>query len=1081
MQTPDLCCCAACRDLGFVGYELLRQIVRDVVPFITFETAAQMRSFMSDLIARIDEEERYRAGEQISHLKEEDACDRHCLGLLCAPFNNANFRCDCEHGRHDGQQLPVPPTMEQQNPQRALSARDWQEECYICYAEDAGDDDNSRLLTCRSCSRVAHKKCVKLNGNDVPVEAEWTCQMCVLEHDRLQHDSRCLKCEMHDYLIDDLASVCTLALFDAEKAQKSTDAATWGAACLESVVPDLEAYHAHMARDANQNMFQPWCFSMVEGDVYGVTDLYDFWAKQPAQKTKTSTCEGMANKGVSVHGRMYTYANPPQWLRDDHPDVRWDKYPSPPEKDGPALVREFRRSWSDSSTQDSYDTAATILVEDKEFYSMHPWIKTAYGSMSDGASNYQSTSSLIYSLKNKWWTVKCTSVEGMGKDGVDANNGREQPVLRQARATEDLTYTKEYVHACNARRPPGNLNASVTTNRSYIMTPDEKRRMNAFDDVNAMKLRRRRAPFPDRSLVVWELFSKRLSERAGKAVGYGRGRVITEATIDEKHSGAAHRLPDDCAKLSFVEAGALPFGQVSQTNPVGILSKTQKKSALAIANAVKAHSVEEKAAAVTAKEAKVTATYNQKVIVCPKCDRKFKGPTWFAKHTANGCGRFHAARLERKRVHDAGTVRSLVKHHDDDLADEAEVAEQAGLDLVTATFTTSDFGWTIGEHLYSSTGAVLPPTEFASLAWTTIGNVQDAPIGSRVRISAMRFESEAPGDFGAGWRSAYYYGKVVNTNARNSCVDVLWSGDERAYTSHVSHIELGSDGGEVAEPRAAVVQRIELGGAAHRNIKVHVGCIIVSVDGVLTPSLQAVVHSLSQSQPSKEKPVRVLLRRPPPPPRSRRGAARSAAHHRPPHDWHDDVNNAFEVIMKETDLERRSNGVYRKLQEKFRHAIDARRERKPRPMLPSVKSVENRMLTRFKNKRESERREAQDKAARALAREAAVGDESALGEIVVSDDEDAPDEDALDEDLPEVQQAPTENRDESDEAVHFAALDGVTVTVLRQRLRESGKSELATVKADALPPGTPTEGPAKSAAVLRLLRERLARSLAAAG
>ena len=139
------------------------------------------------------------------------------------------------------------------------------------------------------------------------------------------------------------------------------------------------------------------------------------------------------------------------------------------------------------------------------------------------------------------------------------------------------------------------------------------------------------------------------------------------------------------------------------------------------------------------------------------------------------------------------------------------------------------------------------------------------------------------------------------------------------------------------------------------------------------------------------------------------------------------------------------------------------------------------MLTRFKNKRESERREVQDKAARALAREAAVGDEIALGEIVVSDDEDAPDEDALDEDLPEVQQAPTENRDESDEAVHFAALDGVTVTELRQRLRESGKSELATVKADTLPPGTPTEGPEKSAAVLRLLRERLARSLAAAG
>ena len=55
----------------------------------------------------------------------------------------------------------------------------------------------------------------------------------------------------------------------------------------------------------NQGMFQPWCFTMVENDPSMVADLYDFWAKQPAQKFKTATCEGMANKGVSVHGRMY--------------------------------------------------------------------------------------------------------------------------------------------------------------------------------------------------------------------------------------------------------------------------------------------------------------------------------------------------------------------------------------------------------------------------------------------------------------------------------------------------------------------------------------------------------------------------------------------------------------------------------------------------------------------------------------------------------------------------------------------------------------------------------------------------------
>ena len=304
MQTADLCCCAACRDLGYVGFELLRQIARDVVPYIKFDTDAQTKSFTANLIARIDQEERYRSGEALSHLKEEDACDRHCLGLLCAPFNNANFRCDCEHARHDGRRMPTPQTMQQQQSSRQLNSGDWQDVCCLCYSDDS-ETDSSRLLTCQFCTSVAHKKCVKLNGNDLPVDAEWTCSSCVLQHDRLHHDVRCLKCEMHDYLVDDLRSVCELALHDATEACQDTDAAKWGGACLESTAQNLSAYHAHLARDVNQGMFQPWCFTMVENDPSMVTDLYDFWAKQPAQKFKTATCEGMANKGVSVHGRMY--------------------------------------------------------------------------------------------------------------------------------------------------------------------------------------------------------------------------------------------------------------------------------------------------------------------------------------------------------------------------------------------------------------------------------------------------------------------------------------------------------------------------------------------------------------------------------------------------------------------------------------------------------------------------------------------------------------------------------------------------------------------------------------------------------
>ena len=779
----------------------------------------------------------------------------------------------------------------------------------------------------------------------------------------------------------------------------------------------------------------------------------------------------------------YTFANPPQCLRDDYDDgtVPWHKYPAPPDAlpPGPALIREFHRSWSDSSTQDSYDTAATILAEDTEFFATHPWLTTPLGSMSDGASNYSSTSSLVYSLLNKHWTVKCTSVEGMGKDGVDANNGREQPILAQARASSDLTYTKEYVHACNARRPPGNVNACVEPNREHAMTADEKKRMKAIDGIVAMKLRARLprcSKQPLAGVILWELFSKRLSERAGYAVGYGRGRTILTQTLKERHQLAAHRLPADSAKLSFVATDALAEGEDVRHNPVGLLSKKQKADAATIADAMKSSKADEKKARAVASAAKVAATYNSNVIICPVCARRFKKQVWYDRHQRNNCG-LGAAAVNRRRVHDASTVRALVKLRDDDLADLAEAEQEAGLDLIKPEFTSSDFGWELSADVRSSSGVLLPPAEFASLVWTSVSHIREAPALSRVRISATHFETTAPGDFGPDWRSAFYYGQVVSVNAARSCVNVLWSGDDEPYQSHVQHIEVGSDSDVPVEPRAAVVKRRALGGAAHRN-HVHVGCVIISVNSIETPTLDAVTRALAQASPSKEQPLRVVLRRPSPQPKSWRGQARSEAHSIPPTDWHPSVVSFFDELMKDPRLERRSNRVYEQLQLQFGTSLDS----DGKCMLPTRDAVEKKMLRVFKNKREQQRKEAQDSAARALAREVANGNAEEEGEIVVSDDDDDEPGDPGPEDDDGSDGAAGGGSEDtaqpSDEIVHFDALAGVNVTVLRQRLRDSGEAALATVKQSDLPPGTPESGNAKSEAVKRLLRERLARALA---
>jgi hypothetical protein len=120
---------------------------------------------------------------------------------------------------------------------------DWFESCYICYSpDDDGDADNDSdedndeanattklgpLLCCNECPRVAHKKCIAKFNAALPdaKAATWTCGPCVREHDVVNHDTRCLKCEGHDGLVDDLRAMCELALHDAKVAESSTDAA----------------------------------------------------------------------------------------------------------------------------------------------------------------------------------------------------------------------------------------------------------------------------------------------------------------------------------------------------------------------------------------------------------------------------------------------------------------------------------------------------------------------------------------------------------------------------------------------------------------------------------------------------------------------------------------------------------------------------------------------------------------------------------------------------------------------------------------------------------------------------------------
>ena len=179
---------------------------------------------------------------------------------------------------------------------------------------------------------------------------------------------------------------------------------------------------------------------------------------------------------------MITYRNPELDIRARFPDVPWESYPDPPSARGPEYCRDFVRQWSDSCTQDSFDTAAELLALQVEFMRSHPWLSENVGEISDGASNYLSTSPLIYSLLNPYTQVKATSVEGEGKDSADGDNARQQQVISQARAQTDLTYTVPYMKVCNVRRARngGAQNTRAELDRELAMSKEEKK-SNGFD------------------------------------------------------------------------------------------------------------------------------------------------------------------------------------------------------------------------------------------------------------------------------------------------------------------------------------------------------------------------------------------------------------------------------------------------------------------------------------------------------------------------------------------------------------------------------------------------------------------------
>ena len=91
----------------------------------------------------------------------------------------------------------------------------------------------------------------------------------------------------------------------------------------------------------------------------------------------------------------------------------------------------------------------------------------------------------------------------------------------------------------------------TSPSRCHQRATEQKESIKAIDHFQDIKVR---AKGDDGSIVLWELFSRRLSARAGKVVGYGRGRVSSQRCSCFEMSCDTHNL----RAISLPVPSALP-------------------------------------------------------------------------------------------------------------------------------------------------------------------------------------------------------------------------------------------------------------------------------------------------------------------------------------------------------------------------------------------------------------------------------------------------------------------------------------------------------------------------------------------
>ena len=279
--TANSCCCAACRDLGFFGFHLLREIVK----LIFANLASEAPHFCSEKVAleRIDEQQRFYSNVYEAHLAEESSTADHCKQHLLTPISDGRWKCPCTHGRGDKQPVPVLQTHEdyiRESTGRDAKNSDWASECTICVERET--EAKGILHCCQYCGTAVHAGCANSIGrNDWPQptdpdDVDWVCQSCAEAIAAAQHDTRCSECEKLGFLLKDIENLNQLAAKQNPSGDASKDL-EWAKAALKHTRTLLHDFKAHKAGTQNQAGMQRHQFETMAEDEAGKQS--DWWGK----------------------------------------------------------------------------------------------------------------------------------------------------------------------------------------------------------------------------------------------------------------------------------------------------------------------------------------------------------------------------------------------------------------------------------------------------------------------------------------------------------------------------------------------------------------------------------------------------------------------------------------------------------------------------------------------------------------------------------------------------------------------------------------------------------------------------------